>query len=451
LRAALRIEPDTGGPAPRGAPATVLDQIVFYGVFGLLGFAPLAFGAVEPWAVFVLEAGAAALSMLWLMSQVRSAELRVAESPLFAPMAVFGVFVFTQALTGRTAYRYQTIHQGMLYCAYGLLCFLVVQCLRKASQVNFLAFAASAYGFGLAVFAIFQSASSSGKLYWFRTPSSGGWIYGPYVNHNHYAGLMEMLIPIPLVAALSHLVQRPRKMLALGAAAVMASTIFLSGSRGGMIAFLAQMALLGVFLIGRRKSRTTVLALSGFLIVFVGLMVWLGGSELGNRLLSIRSETSTEISGGARLAIVRDGLRMFLARPVMGWGLGAFPEAYPQYRSFYTNLFVNQAHNDYLQLLVEMGVLGFATMLWFLTTMYYRAAKKLGNWTSNINGALTLAAILGCTGILVHSLVDFNLQIPANAALFYVLCTLAALEPRFPLLHYRSGLRRPAVDTGVPA
>ena len=451
MRAVLRVEPDVIGAVPRGASTTLLDQITFYALFGLLGFAPLAFGAVQPWAIFVLESAAAVLFIVWLVAQAKLGEMRILESPLFAPMAVFWVLIALQILARQTVYRYQTIHQGMLYCAYGLLCFLAMQCLRKTSQVNFLAYAATVYGFGLAVFAIFQSVSSNGQLFWYVTPSSGGWIYGPYVNHNHYAGLMEMLIPVPLVSALTHLVQKKQKMLALGAAAVMASTIFLSGSRGGMIAFLVQMAILGIFLVKRKKSRTLALALAGFLVVLIGLAIWLGGSELGNRMVSIGSESSTEISGGTRLAIVKDSWKMWLIRPVMGWGLGNFPEAYPQYRSFYTNLFVNQAHNDYIQLLVEMGALGFVIMLWFLGRMFYGAARKLGNWASNINGALTLAAMLGCVGILVHSLVDFNLQIPANAALFYVLCTLCAMEPRFPLLHHRSSFRRPSDSAGLSA
>jgi O-antigen ligase len=133
---------------------------------------------------------------------------------------------------------------------------------------------------------------------------------------------------------------------------------------------------------------------------------------------------------------------MFEHKPVLGWGLGTFAEVYPQFRSFYTDFFVDQAHNDYLQLLVEMGVLGFATMLWFLVTVYRRATRKLKNWTVDTNGAISLAAMLGVAGILVHSLLDFNLQIPANAALFYVLCTVAALEPRFGLTrrtHHRTG------------
>ncbi len=76
-------------------------------------------------------------------------------------------------------------------------------------------------------------------------------------------------------------------------------------------------------------------------------------------------------------------------------------------------------------------------MLWFLLTLFGSAFKKLKHFPADANTTLTLAAVLGVTGILVHSVVDFNLQIPANAALFYVLCTVAAMEPRFGRHHHR--------------
>jgi O-antigen ligase len=117
---------------------------------------------------------------------------------------------------------------------------------------------------------------------------------------------------------------------------------------------------------------------------------------------------------------------MFSHRPLLGWGLGTFPTVYSSYRSFYTNLFVNEAHNDYAQLLVETGLLGFALMLWFLIGLYRSGLRISRRWEFKWDGAVSLAALLGCTGILFHSFVDFNLQIPANAALFYVLCALAA-------------------------
>jgi O-antigen ligase len=414
---------------PTRAPAS--DPVIFYGVFGLLLFGPLAFGAVEPWSIFVLEAGAALLLLLWIIRQVASGELFVAGSPLFAPALVFAFLIGLQLATGRTAYRYETLSAGLLYCAYGVLCFLVTQILRRTSHVQALTVTFSVYGFLLASFALLQSLSSTAKLYWLRTPRMGGWIFGPYVNHNHYAGLMEMLVPIPLVFSLTRGARGPRKIMAGVAAALMAGTIFLSGSRGGMLAFVVEMGLLAVVVVWGQQSRKMTLALATFLVIGVGLVLWLGGSELAKRLATIHADTKTELSGGTRLDIDRDALRMAHRKPILGWGLGTFPDVYPEFRSFHTNFFINEAHNDYLQLLVEMGGLGFATMLWFLWGVYRNGIKKLKNWPEDLNGAVALAALLGVTGILVHSLVDFNLQIPANAALFYVLCVVAAMESRF--------------------
>jgi len=438
LRRIFRMLVETSTQAAvRPAHASALDPVIFYGVFALLLFGPLAFGAVEAWSIFILEAGAALLLLLWALRQVVSEELSLVDNPLFAPMLMFALCIGLQLATGRTAYRYGTASAGLLYCAYGILSFLVIQVLRRTAQVQALTVIFTVYGFAVASFALLQSLSSTTQIYWFRTPRSGGWIYGPYVNHNHYAGLMEMLVPIPLIYSLTRGAWGPRKAMAAAAAALMASTIFLSGSRGGMLALAAQVTLLVAISTWRRKRRKTVVALATFLAIGIGLMVWLGGSELTQRLASIHSETRNELSGGVRIQIDRDVLKMFAQKPLSGWGLGAFPEVYPQFRSFHTNFFINEAHNDYLQLLVEMGGLGFLAMLWFVWTLYHSGARKLHNWTEDVNGAVALAAMLGVTGILVHSFFDFNLQVPANAALFYVLCVVAAMDPRFGLSRRR--------------
>ena len=426
--------------APRSFRAN-LDRVLLYGVVGLLLFGPLAFGAVESWSISVMEMGVGLLFALWAARQVAVGELKIVGNPLFFPMLFFAGLILWQLATRRTAYRFDTFSTALLYLAYGLLCFLVVQCLRRTSQVKVLAWVFSGYGCMVALFALTQGIAPNGKLYWLRSLPSGGWIYGPYVNHNHYAGLMEMLTPIPLAISLADNVRDSRRALAAVSAAVMASTIFLSGSRGGMAAFGTQMALLAGFLIIRRKNWKVALVLGGFLIVALGLMVWLGGGELVERLISMHDGTRAELSGGTRLTIDRDAFKIFVQEPVLGWGLGTFPDIYPQFSHLSTNFQVGPAHNDYLQLLVEMGVLGFATMLWFLLTLFGSAFKKLKHLPADANTALTLAAVLGVTGILVHSVVDFNLQIPANAALFYVLCTVAAMEPRFGRHHHRHNTR----------
>jgi O-antigen ligase len=403
-------------------------RILLYGVFGLLLFGPLAFGAVEPWSIFLLEAATAALFLLWIGKQVLDGEVKIRWNPLFLPMAAFGLLILGQLVFRITAYPHDTVALALQYFCYGMLCFLAGQTLLRGSQARSLALIFSLYGAALAGFALLQGISSNGRLYWVRLPRMGGWIYGPYVNHNHYAGLMEMLVPIPLVLSLTRLASSKARAAAATAAAVMVGTIFLSGSRGGMLAIVAELVILAVLLIKQKRGLRTAIGIGVFMTLVIGILAWIGGGELSRRIATVSPERS-EITSDLRANINRDGLHMFLKRPVLGWGLGAFPVVYPQFRTFYTNFFVNEAHNDYLQLLIEMGVLGFGTMLWFLITLYRRAIKKIGKWEAEMSGAVALACLLGLSGILVHSAVDFNLQIPANAALFYVLCTVAASDP----------------------
>ncbi|MGA7561289.1 MAG: O-antigen ligase family protein [Terriglobales bacterium] len=429
MSSALATQPEPA-PVAKVSQPRLTNNSLLAGAWAVLLLGPLAFGAVEPWSIFALEACAAALLAVWALRQWIRRELDVSDHPLYRPMAAFFALALLQWAVGTTAYRHVTYSHLLLYAAYGMLVFVVTQTLRRSSQFELMAQLFTGYGAVVASFAVLQGLTPNGKLYWIWSLEQGGSIYGPYVNHNHYAGLMEMLLPFPLVLAATHFTNGNRKIAAAGIAALMAGSIFLSGSRGGMAAFVAQMVVLAVLMLRQRKgSWKQPLMLGAFLATVIVFLVWIGGNELTQRLASIHSEAREEINGGVRLGIDRDCLRMFAKRPFLGWGLGAFPIVYPEFRSFYTLFFVNQAHNDYLQLLVETGLAGFSIAVWFLVLVFRRSAAKLKNWTETASGALTVACLLGCVGILVHSLLDFNLQIPANAALFYVLCALAACAP----------------------
>jgi O-antigen ligase len=436
-----------GKPQPLSAQ---LASVLLYGVFGLLMFGPLAFGGVEPWSIFVLEAGSVILFLVWVAKQYIDGEIRIRPNALYPPMGAFGILILLQVVFRTTAYKHDSINGILLFSAYAMLCFLAGHTLLRNAQARKLAVILSVYGCAVACFSLLQGVAPNGKLYWLREPRLGGWIYGPYVNHNHYAGLMEMLVPIPLVLSLTRMAHRKERLIAAAAAAVMAGTIFLSGSRGGMLALLVELMVLAIILVRQQKGPRLAVATGAFLTIMIALSVWLGGAELAKRIFSISTEARSEISGGVRWNIDRDAFKMFLQRPVTGWGLGTFPVVYPQFRSFYTNFFVNQAHDDYIQLLVETGLLGFAIMVWFVIALYRQAWRKIGNWTSDVSGAVALACLLGVTGILIHSAVDFNLQIPANAALFYVLCTVAASEPFAQPMRKRKAIK-PAAEVALPA
>lgn len=412
------------------------NHVEIYSTAALLMFAPLAFGAVEPWAIWVLQSVSAILFSTWVLRQIRAERLTIRWSPVFPPMAAFAALVLIQLLPGVSSYRHATASTLLLYLAYGMVCFLLTQTLERTTHLRQMATGFVIYGVGMALFAVLQNLSSSGKLYWIRTPHFGGWIYGPYVNHNHYAGLMEMLTPIPLVFAFSRYAHGRKKWLAATAAAFMGASIFLSGSRGGMAAFAIQMIILFAFLFRERSQSRVALLMGTFLLIALASIAWIGGSEVSSRISTLADYKHPDLNADIRLKIDRDALQMLSARPLLGWGLGTFADVYPQFRSFYTNSQVNEAHNDYLQTLTETGIVGFGIAIWLIVAALGGALRKTKNWASDVNGILALVALLGISGILVHSLVDFNLEVPANALLFYVLCTLAGTDTRFRNLRH---------------
>ena len=406
--------------------ADVWDHLLVLGLGLVLALAVLAFGATEPWSEFMLECGATALFALWAVQQFLAGEMRLRPSPLYLPVLAFALLVCAQLALGISAYGYATRLEAYRYVAYGLLMFVAVQGLHNRQQIQRFLFGMTTFGFLLAGFAIVQDLTSNGKIYWVKRPLHMAYFFGPYVNHSHWAGLMEMLTPLPLALMMRRRATPPQKMLLGFAVLLMASTIFLSGSRGGMVSFAAQAVLGAGLLLLRGRSSERLRDLAILAVIGAIFLAWVAGSRLSSRM-----ETEGTTMGGAlelpfRLAIHKDTLSVFRARPVAGWGLGCFTAVYPQFQTFYSDRIVNAAHNDYLQLLAETGVIGFGLMVWFLVAMFRSALRRSG--PPGFVSSAKMTALLGCCGILVHSLADFNLQIAANAAMFYVLAALASME-----------------------
>ena len=384
----------------------------------LLAFAVLAFGAVQEWSTLAFEAGATVLFLAWAGKQVVSRQVKLSKNPLYLPAWFFFVLPLAQLGLHTSAYSYVTKYKALEYVSYGIVLLIAAECAREEDARQKFALALIIFGALYAFFALAQELTSNGKLFWVYAPRFNGSIYGSYVNHDHYAGLMEMLVPFPLVVSMSRLLRGGKRALVAFCAVLMAGTIFLSGSRGGMLSFLLEIVVFATLTLVQRRNPRVALGVAAVCVLVLVFLVFLGKVQVLGRLGNLGPDI--------RFKITKDCLRMFGHRPVLGWGLGTFSTVYPGYRTFYTNLFVNEAHNDYAQLLVETGLLGFGLMLWFLVRLYRSGWPTSRRWEFKWDGAVSLAALLGCTGLLLHSLVDFNLQIPANAALFYVLCGLAA-------------------------
>ena len=429
MSSALATQPEPA-PVAKVSQPRVTNTVLLGAACTVLLLAPLAFGAVEPWSIFALEVCATALLVAWLYRQWINGELSFSDNPIYRPMAAFFALALVQVLAGTTAYRHATYTHLLLYAAYGMLVFVVTQTARRASQFELMANLFTAYGAACGSVCCAAGYLAEWKAVLDLAPPAG-WLDLRSVCKSQSLRRLDGnadALPAGTGGYSLHKRQPQDRSGRSGGADGCEYFPFRFPRRHGGVSGTD---------VGARRSPdsqaagrlATTLLLGAFLALVIVFLVWLGGNELTRRLASIHSEAREEIGGGVRLTIDRDCLRMFLKRPFLGWGLGTFPIVYPEFRSFYTTFFVNQAHNDYLQMLVETGVAGFSVAVWFLVVVFRGAAGKLENWSDTARGAMTVAALLGCVGILVHSFLDFNLQIPANAALFYVLCALAAGAP----------------------
>src|SRR5579863_5474643 len=223
--------------------------IVRTGICVLAAFAVLAHGAVEPWSEAVLEIGAAVLLFAWAWSALANSEWKLIWNPLLWPLLGFWLVAAFQLATGITLVPFLTRIELLKYSALLALFFLCVQSYRTRAQWrNFVWFLLS-LGFAVSLFAILQHFTFNGKLYWVRELQYGGIPFGPYVNRNHFAGLMELLIPPGLAIQILGAERRDQLPLVTLFTLLPIGALFLSASRGGIISFIAEVGFLAILIV----------------------------------------------------------------------------------------------------------------------------------------------------------------------------------------------------------
>jgi len=400
-------------------------KIVRIGICCLLAFAVLAFGAVEEWSQAVLEVGAAVLFLVWAVRQYGQKAERLIIPPEFPPLLAFALVVVAQLVFHLTASSYYTRIELQLLITYLIVLFLMSQVYSRRNHWRGFVWFLMTLGFFVCLFGILQHLTFNGKLYWFRVMRFGGIPFGPYVNRNHFAGFAELIIPVALVPLVLGKVRRERLFLVALFALVPIVALMLSASRGGIISLAVQMVLLFLLLLVRRVNRKHVIAGGMLVLCAVMAVSWIGVQHVLERFAGIQS---LEVSAGKRAAMRRDTWRIFLDHPVVGTGLGTLEMVYPPYDSVYDGKIVNHAHNDYLEALAETGLVGGVCCAWFLGVLLLNALKGMAELDSSFGSSLNLSGLVACSGILVHSVADFNLHIPANALLFFVSAHLASVR-----------------------
>lgn len=396
---------------------------------GTLLAAPWAFGAVETWA-WVLLAEVAALSfLLWAVGCVRRGVLKVAWSPLFIPGGLFILLGLSQLASHSTLDPVATRESLLKLTTDFLFFFLAVQFATTESQRKWqrMGLLATVFGFVLAVFSILQFFSSDGLIYW--SVKTEGWAFGPYVNHNHYAGLLELLIPVSAAYFLSRPRKHPGRVMLFFAVSIMLTSVLLSGSRGGMLSLLAEILIVAVIAGSSVASpdwrKWAIVGPLTLLTVSLSFF-WLDPGRISGRLATtFKLSRTTDVSFAQREQAALDSLRGLRDHPWLGTGLGSFEVVSPRYRSFASDFLWDHAHNDYAEGLLETGLVGGVLISVAVLMVVRFSLKNLGVRLKQEAGKIQLGAALGCFGLLIHSLFDFNLHIPANA-LWFVVCVAGA-------------------------
>ncbi len=263
-----------------------------------------------------------------------------------------------------------------------------------------------------------------------------GFATGTYASRDHYAGLIEMVLPFPVMFAVA-LLRRDRNRFEASAApalkasslvaiaAIMLVAIILSLSRMGFLAALASLLVAGAaagslgtwdgtgYVQGRLRNWVPTAAVT--FIVIVGFF-FLPTNPLLARFADI-SNTS-DISPDTRVQIWRDAMGLVKDYPLFGCGMGGFESCFLKYKTVAPMYTVDYAHNDYLQVMAELGLFGFAAGLLFVGRVFTRALRAVFHSGSADGRHLAIACVASMTAILLHSFVDFNMYVPANGMLF---------------------------------
>jgi O-antigen ligase len=249
---------------------------------------------------------------------------------------------------------------------------------------------------------------------------------GTYTNRDHFSGLLEMVLPLAILYGLAILRQKRARfespaLPAIAACLVWAVSgllllgIIYSLSRMGFLDALFVLFFIGVLSVGprvpSRKWRWYSFSAVGAIILF--MFFFFPPSQLIARFAEISS--AGQVSADARLSFWKSTIQLIKANLWFGTGFGGFESPFLKYQTSANGYRVEFAHNDYLQHLAELGVLGFAPTLALIGGVLaetFRGILKLGEDERRL---LVIACAGSFLAIAIHSLVDFNLYIPGNA------------------------------------
>jgi len=419
-------------------------------VLAMLVFSALATGAVRTLEFLIVQGMAAAVLLLWLV------RLWIQEKPrLFWPPICWAVLAFTVYAVARyiTADIERVARQELLrVLVYAAVFFAIVNNLQRPETLTFLLRALVFLAMGIAAYAIYQYMTGDNRVWWFINPyeKRGS---GTFINPNHLAGFLELVLPVGLAHVLLGRGRRPVLTILLSyASLVIVAGMAVSFSRGGWISTACALTVLfGVLLFQRRGRWPAFVALSVVLLLAVAFF----SQNLFSKYRMAEVLGKGEVNTGMRTALWKPALEMWEENEWFGVGPAHFDYRFRQYRPAAVQARPDRVHNDYVNTLADWGLtgLGLVAAAWVLAGLgVLRVWRRLSrNGETGFEGSDRRAFVLGAScallAILVHSITDYNMHIPANALL--VVTWLAFLTSQLRYTPNRAWISSPVVVRGA--
>ena len=330
---------------------------------------------------------------------------------------------------------YLTIHELLKAAAFFIVFFISSIVFRDREKLTKMIILLTVFGFCLAVFGIVQKATWNDKIYWVRELTAGGTPFGPFVNRNHFAGFIGMLVPLGLAYTLTR--EAREKYIFFGfLTVIMTLSLFFSLSRGGIVSFFAGMALFSMLIVITRVRKRKMWAVAAFLITVAAYLVYLGIDPIIERFYQ------TDVSKEQRIIVWQSTLTAFKDFWLTGSGLGTFIDMFHLYSPAPVQSIYDHAHNDYLEYMLETGMIGVALLLTFAGLLLYPVAKAD---FQGKRGMIRIGVISSVLSMIMHSIFDFNLHILSNMLLFaLVLGMLSSLSISSEEKYHGRGSKRAA-------
>jgi O-antigen ligase len=432
----------------RRAPAldeerrTIAGRIAFAILAAMICVSTLAYGTVHPPTIALFWASAALLVVLWAVDAWSAGAIRINRSWTQIPLAAAAVFGIVQILPfgASDVAGVSNIPRTISFEPYSTL-IAVVQFLAllvylsaalifvdTPKRLKSLVYFITIFGFVYAFFAIIQNLLDPGRIYGvYERPFVQP--FGSFVNKHNFAAFIEMCIALPLGLLFSGAIKKDKRLLFLTAIGLMGVALVMSGSRGGLVALLAEIVFV-IFISRRTQTKEQLVLKIALAAVLVATIV--GGTILigGDSTLTRIAETAvSKDPTSSRTQIWATTWEIIKQNPVFGAGWGALGAAYTQFDPLNGRDRVEQAHNDYLQLLADAGIIGLIIGAFFVFALAREGWRRLES-KDDFRRGVAVGALAGCFAILVHSVFDFVLHIPAVSLLFLVMTALAVLNGR---------------------